>query len=89
MMYRQKSTRSCAERAPIVRFIGLLVQQIILHQRLQQLVPVHLADEGAGVVVVGDIGGILGQDVTHDLVDGVVTLFLSHDMVCALSAGHY
>ena len=46
--------------------------QIILHQSLQQLVPIHLADEGAGGVVVGDVGGVLGQDVAHDLVDGVV-----------------
>ena len=34
------------------------------------------ADEGAGGVVVGDVGGVLGQDVAHDLVDGVVALLL-------------
>ena len=54
----------------------LLMEQIVLDQSLQQLVPVHLADEGAGVVVVGDVGGILGQNIAHDLVDGVIALFL-------------
>ena len=33
--------------------------QVTLHQHLQQLVPVDLADQGPGVVVVGDIGGVL------------------------------
>ena len=51
------------------------MEQIVLDQSLQQLVPVNLADEGAGVVVVGDIGGVLGQDVTHDLVDGHMILY--------------
>ena len=45
------------------------------YQFLQQLVPVNAADQAAGVVVVCDIGGVLGEDVAHDLVDGVVTLF--------------
>lgn len=52
------------------------VPQILLHQLLEQLVPVQLADQGPGVVVVGDIGGILAEDIAHDLVDGVVPLFL-------------
>ena len=29
-----------------------------------------------GVVVVGDIGGILGEDIAHNLIDGVIALFL-------------
>ena len=50
--------------------------QIALQQRLQQLVPVQLANEGPGVVVVGDVGGVLAEDVAHQLVDGIVALLL-------------
>ena len=45
-------------------------------ERLEQLIPIQLADESPGIVVVGDIGGVLGQDVTDDLVDGVIPLLL-------------
>lgn len=33
-----------------------------------------LADHAPGIVVVGDVGGVLGEKVAHDLVDGVVAL---------------
>ena len=52
-----------------------LLSQISPNQNLQQLIPVNFADQSTGVVVVGDIGGIFGQDVTHNLVDGVITFF--------------
>ena len=54
----------------------LLLAQIFPHQDLEQLVPVDLANQGPGVVVVGNIGGVLGQDIAHDLIDGIVALFL-------------
>ena len=54
----------------------MLLTQILPHQHLKQLVPVNLADQGPGVVVVGDIGGVLGQDIAHDLIDGVIALLL-------------
>ena len=50
--------------------------QIILHQRLQQLVPVHPADQSPGIVVVGNVGGVLRQDVPDDLIDGIIALLL-------------
>ena len=50
--------------------------QIAANQLLKKLVPIQLADHTAGVVVIGDVGGILGQQVAHDLVHGVVALFL-------------
>ena len=62
---------------------NLLLLQILLNQNLQQLVTVDLADEGAGVVVVGNVSGILGEDVTNDLVDGIVALFLQ----CVINGG--
>ena len=48
--------------------------EIAFQQHLQQLVPVQLADERAGVVVVGDVGGVLAEDIAHNLVDGVIAL---------------
>jgi hypothetical protein len=52
----------------------ILLEQILANQRLHQLVPVNLADHAPGVVVIGDIGGVFGQKITYDLIDGVVTL---------------
>ena len=52
----------------------LLLAQIFPHQDLEQLVPVDLANHGPGVVVVGNIGGVLGQDIAHDLIDGIIAL---------------
>ena len=52
------------------------VRQILFHQLLQQLVPVQLPDQGAGIVVVGDIGRVFREDVADDLVDGVIALLL-------------
>ena len=36
----------------------LSMGQIIFHQSLEQLIPVHFSDQRPGVIVVGDIGGI-------------------------------
>jgi hypothetical protein len=39
---------------------------------LKQLVPVQLSNQSAGVIVVGDIGRILGQDVSHQWLMGCI-----------------
>ena len=57
------------------RYGLLLIKQIALDQLLEELVPVQLTNHGAGVVVICNIGGIFGQKVPYDLIDGVVTLF--------------
>ena len=57
--------------------------QVLAHQNLQQLVPVDLANQGAGAQMVGDIGGVFGEDVAHDLVDGIIALFLQ----CLIDSG--
>jgi hypothetical protein len=54
---------------------GISLGQIAPNQFLQQLITIQLADHAACIVVVGDIGGILGQQISDDLVDRVVTLF--------------
>ena len=53
-----------------------LLSEVAAHKRLQQLVAIQLADQRAGVVMVRDIGGVLRQDVAHDLVDGIIALIL-------------
>ena len=57
------------------RYGLLLIKQIALDELLEELVPVQLTNHGAGVVVICNIGGIFGQKVPYDLIDGVVTLF--------------
>ena len=51
------------------------ISQITADQLLQQLVPIDLADKTAGIVVVGDVGRVLRQNIPYDLVDGIVTFF--------------
>ena len=51
------------------------LSQIAEQQLLQQLVPVDAGDEAARAVVVGDIGGVLGENIADELVDGVVALY--------------
>jgi hypothetical protein len=57
-----------------VIFDEVLIRQILTHELLEKLVPVQLADQGPGPVVVGDVGGVFGEDIAHDLIDGVITL---------------
>ena len=59
---------------------SFFLEKIFANQNLHQLVPVDLADHGTGIVVVGDVGGVLGQKVTYDLVDGVIA-FLSQSFI--------
>ena len=49
-----------ARRQPSPRFFRIrLLPQVFFYQHLQKLIPVQLADQGAGPHVVGDIGGVL------------------------------
>ena len=44
-------------------------------QLLKKLVTVELADEAASIIVIGDVGRILRENVSDDLVDWIVALF--------------
>ena len=66
----------------------LLVEQVALHQLLEQFIPVKLADHTPGTVVIGDVGGILGEKVADDLVDGVVALFAQSVEYTAKDSAH-
>jgi hypothetical protein len=61
----------------------LLLTKILADQHLQQFIPIDFADQGAGVVVVGDIGGVLGKNVSHNLIDGIIALFFQ----CLIDSG--
>ena len=52
-----------------------LIRQIALHQGTQKLVPVDLADQATGILVIGDVSGVFSEKIAHDLIDRIVTLF--------------
>ena len=75
-MQRQLQNKEAFAVAKASWPFGLLfLEEIFANQNLHQLIPVDLADHAAGIVVVGDVGGILGQQVSNDLVDGIVAFF--------------
>ena len=53
---------------------SVVVKKVLTNQCLHQLVPVDLADHAAGTPVVGDVGGVFCQQLSNNLVDGVVSL---------------
>ena len=59
-----------------------LLAQILTNQNLQQLIAVNFADESAGIVMVSNIGGVFGEDISNDLVDGIIALFLQCPVNC-------
>ena len=52
---------------------GLFVK-VILDQLLHKFIPVDTADERSGVVVIGNISGVLRENVADDLIYGVISL---------------
>jgi len=58
-----------------LKFVFLFAQ-IAQEQFLQQLIAVDAGDERAGVVIVGDISGVLGKNIAHKLIYGVIAVFL-------------
>jgi len=64
----QKNRARVSGRGPRLFF------EVTCHKLVQQLVPVETADQAAGVVVVRDIGRVLGENVAHDLIDRVIAL---------------
>jgi hypothetical protein len=54
---------------------GELIKQVVPDKLLKKLVAIELADEAASVIVVGDVGRILGKKIAHDLIDRIIALF--------------
>jgi hypothetical protein len=61
----------------------------MLDQLLKQLVTVELADQAAGIVVVGNVGRILGQEITDYLIDGVIPFFAEGAIYGGQNALHF
>ena len=80
MKLKRNKTRGFCRGKSLLAWVGqgqlLAAEEIVLHQFLQQLVSIQLADHAAGIVVVGDIGGIFRKQITDDLINGIVTFFL-------------
>ena len=58
-------------------WLGLLLDgEIIAHQLLHQFIPIQLVNHAAGIVVVGDIGGIFCEQIADDLIDGIIAFFI-------------
>ena len=73
--HHNKSKRLLQRQKPLGWMGLLLIEKVLANQHLHQLVPVDLADHAAGIVIVGDVGGVLGQQVTDNLIDGIVAFF--------------
>jgi len=58
----------------------LFLEQIFPDQDLHQLITVDTADHAAGIVVIGDVGRIFREQITYDLVDGIVA-FLGKGLI--------
>ena len=68
---------------------GSSVKQVMTDQLLKKLIPIQFADKAASVVVVCDIGRILGQQVTDDLIDRVVALLTQSAVDCGQNGLHF
>src|SRR5690606_19986971 len=53
----------------------LVLSEEVPHQFFQKLVPPHPADDAAGIPVIGDVGGVARQQISHQLVQRVVAPF--------------
>ena len=51
------------------------VEEIVPHKLLKKLITVQLADEAASVIVIRNVGRILRENISYNLVDGVVAHF--------------
>ena len=50
--------------------------QITAQHGLQQIVTIHRADHGTGILLGRDVGGVFGQDIAHQLIDRIIAFFL-------------
>ena len=101
--YETVFLRECVKkggfRSAEAPFASGSVKQVMPDQLLQEFVAVELADEAASVIVIGDISRIFGENVTDDLIDGIIALFsegtvdlgedLLHFLVCIYGYGKF
>ena len=50
--------------------------EVAAQHSLQQIVTIHLADHGTGVLIGRNVGRVFGLNVAHQLIDRVIAFFL-------------
>ena len=63
--------------------------QIMRYEFLHQFITINLADEAPCVVVIGDVGRVLGKKLADDLVDWIIALFLQSVINRCQNALHF
>ena len=53
----------------------MIIREVTANELLEQFISVETADLTAGAIVVRNVGRVLSQQITDDLVDGIVTFF--------------
>ena len=72
-MVTQKKPAVC-KTAELKRTV--LHVKVAAQHSLQQVVTIHLADHGTGILIGRNVGRVFGQDIAHQLIDRVVAFFL-------------
>ena len=57
-------------RSPADMLLGIV--KVVGHNIRQQAIPVNLPNEPAGIEVIGDVGGVLCQQITDDLLSSLL-----------------
>jgi hypothetical protein len=47
-----------------------------MHQILQKLITIDFADHASGIIIVGDVCGILSKKIANNLINGIIALFV-------------
>ena len=76
--------RQRAQKVPFAVIFSFFLAEIIRQQLPQKRIPVHTADKAAGVIVIGDVSGVLGKNISHQLINGIVSLYLQR----IINGGH-
>ena len=53
----------------------MIIREVTANELLEQFISVETADLTAGAIVVRNVGRVLSQQITDDLVDGIIALF--------------
>ncbi len=68
--------------------MGILYSEVCLNELAHKLIAVDAADEGSCALMVGDICGVLGENIANQLVYGVIALFSESLINCGNDCVH-
>lgn len=66
----------------------MIIREVTANELLEQFISVETADLTAGAIVVRNVGRVLSQQITDDLVDGIVTFFRQGSKYIAQNLAH-